>query len=250
MIFAQSIIFVLSFVNLAKACIETIVAYHISDFEIFLNFSKRPLLWTETWLAELPKVLNYFESHRQWVQGQTQDQSGSEFMPEEIHKCHTTLLNTGPITNQTIVSRQYYGQFLINAISKNVGIMLNCENEQVPKWAVRNFKKAVQSFQNWLLNVWSNFQYRWVQNGRWISNACLNEQKIREFHPPISESTWIINFRVVVCRIRLVPTLSLKKWLRSEPPLKICGSQYHKSYDIKETMHQNKSVCLFQNNLI
>ena len=119
MIFAQSIIFVLSFVNLAKACIETIVAYHISDFEIFLNFSKRPLLWTETWLAELPKVLNYFESHRQWVQRQTQDQSGSEFMPEEIHKCHTTLLNTGPITNQTIVSRQYYGQFLINAIWKN-----------------------------------------------------------------------------------------------------------------------------------
>ena len=122
MIFAQSIIFVLSFVNLAKACIETIVAYHISDFEIFLNFSKRPLLWTETWLAELPKVLNYFESHRQWVQGQTQDQSGSEFMPEEIHKCHTTLLNTGPITNQTIVSRQYYGQFLINAIWKNMKV--------------------------------------------------------------------------------------------------------------------------------
>lgn len=158
MIFAQSIIFVLSFVNLAKACIETIVAYHISDFEIFLNFSKRPLLWTETWLAELPKVLNYFESHRQWVQGQTQDQSGSEFMPEEIHKRHTTLLNTGPITNQTIVSRQYYGQFHINTNRKNI----------------------------------------------WVSD-------------------------------------SLNKVLRS---------QYPKSYDFHGTMHQNKTVCLFQNNLI
>ena len=154
MIFAQSIIFVLSFVNLAKACIETIVAYHISDFEIFLNFSKRPLLWTETWLAELPKVLNYFESHRQWVQGQTQDQSGSEFMPEEINKCHTTLLNTGPITNQT-VSRQS------------------------------------------------------VKDQHWSKNIGVSD--------------------------------SLNKVPRS---------QYQKSYDFHGTMHQNKTVCLFQNNLI
>ena len=152
MIFAQSIIFVLSFVNLAKACIETIVAYHISDFEIFLNFSKRPLLWTETWLAELPKVLNYFESHRQWVQGQTQDQSGSEFMPEEIHKCHTTLLNTGPITNQTIVSRQYYGQFLINAIWKNMKVThsrVKLEQENLTSTGHSNQSGRSKNFIQW-----------------------------------------------------------------------------------------------------